>query len=81
MAKTENRFDIQNKINNENGNKQLPNFFNKADEIEPIKGFALSILIHLVFTLVLILISLFHNLIFPLLMLWFLLMLLYSMHF
>ena len=66
MAKTENRFDIQNKINNENGNKQLPNFFNKNDEIEPIKGFALSILIHLVFTLVLILISLFHNLIFPL---------------
>ena len=66
MAKIENRFDILNKINEENGNKHLPIFFNKADEIEPIKGFALSILIHLIFTLVLILISLFHNLIFPL---------------
>lgn len=65
MAQIRNRFDIQNNIQDEIGTKRLPNFFIETDEVKPAVGLALSVVFHIVFALMLFLITALQGLIFP----------------
>ena len=65
MAQIRNRFDIQNNIQDEANSKKLPNFFIETDEVKPAVGLALSVAIHIVFGILLIVITALQSLIFP----------------
>lgn len=70
MAQIGNKFDIESSIYEEKlGNiKRLPNFFDdNSDEMKPIFGLTLSVFSHIIFAFLLIIFSVFYNLIFPLL--------------
>ena len=45
--------------------KQLPNFFDNKDELNPVFGMLLSIFVHVIFALFMVLVVLLQNLIFP----------------
>ena len=67
MAQIRNKFDIENYLSDEKSGskKHLPNFFDSNDEVKPIVGLSLSIVIHIVFTFTLILIAVIQSLVFP----------------
>lgn len=67
MAQIRNRFDIQNQIDEENVaiRKKLPNFFLSMDEVSLIKGLSFSLLTHIIFAGLLIIITTISGIIFP----------------
>jgi TonB family protein len=67
MAQIRNRFDIQNNMLDEASSKRLPNFFIETDEVKPVVGLTLSVVFHILFVLLLFLITALQGLIFPLL--------------
>ncbi len=64
MAQISNRFDIQNQYTNTALGKSLPNFFDQPSELKPFFGLSLSLLLHIVFALLLIIVSALNGLIF-----------------
>ena len=67
MAQIRNKFDITNSLTDEkiNAGKHLPNFFDSDDEVKPVIGLALSVVFHLMFVFLLIIVSIVHGLVFP----------------
>ena len=67
MAQIENKYNIINSYNDENDllEKSLPNFFDSHDDIKPLLGMTLSVLLHIIFAFVFGIISLLHGLVFP----------------
>ena len=55
----------QNNIQDEIGTKRLPNFFIETDEVKPVVGLTLSVAFHIVFGILLFLITALQSLIFP----------------
>lgn len=65
MSQIRNKFDIENMTNIiEDCSRRLPNFFNTKDEIGVISGLSLSILIHILFAILMIILCILQPLIF-----------------
>jgi len=67
MAQIRNRFDIQNSINEDNAILlgKLPNFFKMDDEISFVKGICISIVVHILFVFIMLILSALMGLVFP----------------
>lgn len=67
MAQIRNKFDIEDMIDEQNSSQKLrlPAFFDEADEIKPIFGIGLSVLFHIVFCILITIVSFFYGLVFP----------------
>lgn len=67
MAQIRNRFEIQDSLNEGIMTRNLPNFFETKDEINPLLGTCLSFLVHIAFILLMLILSYFHGFIFSML--------------
>ncbi|MBQ4645791.1 MAG: cell envelope integrity protein TolA [Candidatus Gastranaerophilales bacterium] len=66
MAQTRNKYDINKYLHEENGGfKNLPNFFDETEEMKHSVSLALSVLFHLVFVFILIVVTIVQGLVFP----------------
>lgn len=65
MAQIRNKFDIKDSLQEVVNQKRLPNFFAEIDDIKPVNGILFSVLFHVLFGFLLLIIAAINTLIFP----------------
>ena len=65
MAQIENRFNLRELTEEMVYQKKLPNFFAEYDDLKPTKGIAYSVIFHIIFSFLLVVIAAINSLIFP----------------